>query len=170
MERKWLASLHPKQRETFRVARYMDDTLMFIAKQPDNSHQQILDTFEKECYKPLNLEDGKPGTFLESCFEIKNQNLRFWIKNDNANGKNKVWRYQHFKSHSPFLQKQSVLTACLKKVQKMCSDDESLYESGLNKIREFQRLAYPPKLLRGACSYLGAVTRVRTWFDIRDDI
>ena len=75
MERKWLASLHPKQRETFRVARYMDDTLMFIAKQPDNSHQQILDTFEKECYKPLNLEDGKPGTFLESCFEIKNQKV-----------------------------------------------------------------------------------------------
>jgi len=170
MERRWLGTLTPEQKETFRVARYMDDMLMFIAERPDRSHTAILHDFEKACYKPLKLEDGAPNTFLETQFAIQNQDIRFWLKNDNAQGENKIWRYQHYKSHSPFLQKQAVLTACLRKVQKMSSDNDTLYDSGLAKVREFSRLAYPPTVLRGACTYLGATTGTYKWYEIRDQI
>ena len=33
--------------------------------------------------KPLTLEDGKAGTFLETSFRITNNKIEHWLKNDN---------------------------------------------------------------------------------------
>ena len=50
----------------------------------------------------------------------------------------------------------------------MASDADMLRISALAKIAEFRRLRYPVGLLRKACTYLGATTGVRAWFDVRD--
>ena len=49
----------------------------------------------------------------------------------------KVWRYHHFHSNAPFLQKRATLTACLKKVHAMASDAGMLKASALDKVAEF---------------------------------
>ena len=143
---------------------------MIIAKQTNDDHLRIIKDFEETCYTPLKLEDGATNTFLETRFTITDNQVRYWLKNDNEAGANKVWRYQHYHSHAPFLQKQTLLTSCLKKVQKMSSDPHALYDSAWEKIREFQRLAYPATVLKGACKYLAATTATREWLDIRDQI
>ncbi len=168
LEKKWMQKLSPADKKVFRTIRYMDDTLMMIAKQPDNHHLRIIKDFEETCYTPLQLEDGAKNTFLETRFSVEENHLRHWLKNDNEGGENKVWRYQHYHSHAPFLQKQALLTSCLKKVQKLASSSHELYKSAWEKLREFQRLAYPITVLRGACKYLAASTGTALWLDIRD--
>ena len=96
-----------------------------------------------ECYqKPLKLEAGKDGTFLETRFWIEGDQIRFRLKNDNEGHDQKVWRYQHFDSNTPFLQKRATLTACLRKVQHQSSDKAAMGYSALEKIAEFRRLRY----------------------------
>ena len=105
---------------------------------------------------------------METSYEIMDNKLRFWLKNENAGGERKVWRYQHFDSHAPFVQKRALLMACLRKVQHMACDERALMRSALDKIREFQRLRYPNSILAKACNYLGATTGVGTWIAVRD--
>ena len=57
--------------------------------------------------------------------------------------------------------------ACLRKVGKMASDTEELYQSAVDKVREFQRLEYPTAVLREACRILGVTSEERTWFRVR---
>ena len=40
--------------------------------------------------------------------------------------------------------------------------------SAWDKMREFADLGYPRRVLRMACNYLGATTRERAWFEVRD--
>ena len=80
----------------------------------------------------------------------------------------KVWRYQHFHSATPYLQKRATLIACLRKVQQMSSDPYNMAEGALAKIAELRRLRYPINVLRKTCSYLGASTGVGTWITVRD--
>ena len=94
--------------------------------------------------------------------------FEFRLKNDNENGKQKVWRYQHFHSNSPFLQKRATLVACLRKVQEMASGPHILYTSALAKVEEFRRLRYPLSVLHKTCAYLGASTGEAAWLDVRD--
>ena len=82
----------------------------------------------------------------------------------------KVWRYQHFHSHTPYAQKRALLTARLRKVQQMASDPDMLYQSGLAKVREFQAIRYPIPMLRAACNYLAASTGEHTWLNVRDTL
>ena len=95
--------------------------------------------------------------------------IKHRLKNDNeGRGANSnVWRYQHFYSDSEFLQKHATLTACLRKVQKMASDKETLYTSALDKIAEFRGLCYPYSVLHKACTYLAASSGERTWISVR---
>ena len=101
----------------------MDDILCIYAKQPQWDHEAFVDNFCKsEVYvEPLRLEDGKDNTFLETRFEVKQDRINFWLKNENEKEK-KIWRYNHFHSHSSFVQKRATLTACLKKTEAMASD------------------------------------------------
>ena len=90
------------------------------------------------------------------------------MKNDNADGERNVWRYQHFDSNAPYLQKRATITACLRKVQKMSSDPLSMERGALAKIAEFRRLRYPISGLAKACSLLGATTGEGTWITVRN--
>ena len=89
--------------------------------------------------------------------------FRYKLKNDNEGGEIKVWRYHHFHSNAPFLQKRATLHA-------MASDEGMLRASALDKVAEFRRLGYPTGLLRKACSYLGATTGEGTWITVRQTL
>ena len=49
----------------------------------------------------------------------------------------------------------------------MASDGDAVYESGVQKLDEFRRLAYPKSVLRGACTYMAAVTACYAWIRVR---
>ena len=172
MESEWMQQLTDTDKRRFRARRFMDDILMCYAKNEHWDYSGFVADFERsECYQdPLTLEEGKQGTFLETTYEIKNNKFVYRLKNENEAGENKVWRYQHFHSYSPFLQKRATLTACLKKVQKMASDPVTLWRSAVAKVAEFRRLRYPLGVLRAACSYLGATTGEGTWITVRDTL
>ena len=173
MEHEWLAGLDEASKRNFRARRYMDDVLIFTARHEAWDGDAFIKGISNECYfPPLTLEDGKEGTFLETSFEITRANrIRHWLKNDNAPGQEpKVWRYAHFLSHAPFLQKRAVLMACLKKVHAMASDQHKLLSSAVQKLAEFVRLQYPQRLLWSACTTMGVSTRHPAWFKARAKI
>ena len=116
--------------------------------------------------EPLKLEEGKDGTFLETRYELTEKGIRFKLKNDNEKMM-KIWRYQHYQSYAPFLQKRATLTACLRKVHKHASDTENLRASALAKISEFRELGYPLDVLKKACTFLAATSGERTWLTVR---
>ena len=70
-------------------------------------------------------------------------------------------------SYCSFEQKRATLSACLKKVHSMASDADAVYASGLQKLDEFRRLAYPRSVLRGACTYMAACTGSYAWIRVR---
>ena len=151
----------------------MDDILLFYAKNAKWDHEKFVQDFcESECYvKPLCLEDGKKGTFLETRFEIENgKTVKHWLKNDNEDGTKKIWRYTHFHSHGSFAQKRALLTACLKKVQYMASGRHEFLRSASAKIDEFVAQQYPLSVIKGVCTFLGATTGNGAWISVRNTI
>ena len=167
-----MRSLPAAVRTRFAAKRYMDDILLVYAEAEDWDHAKLVADFEEsQCYqKPLKLEEGGNGTFLETSFQVTGSSVRFWLKNANAGGVKKLWRYQHFDSYATYEQKRATLTVCLRKVQRMASDRDALESSGRDKIREFVDLGYPRRMLKAICNFLGASTRERGWFDVRDSI
>ena len=150
----------------------MDDILLVYSKASGWDHERFVRDFVRsECYwPPLKLEDAKEATFLETTFDMKEDGrLAYWLKNDNAE-RRKIWRYQHYRSHAPFAQKKALVIASLRKVHKMASDRRHIYDSAIDKLREFIALRYPLQLLRSACNFLGFSTGVNTWIRIRDHI
>ena len=146
---------------------------MFYARRRDWDEERFLSDIENHCYlPPLKLEAGKEGTFLETSFEITDENVvRHWLKNDNAIGEEqRIWRYAHFDSHGEFKQKRAVLMACLQKVQKMASDGYALRMSATQKLAEFSNLQYPRKMLWTACTTMGVSTRNTVWFRVREQL
>ena len=170
MEKEWMREVTNEYKKFFRAKRYMDDIIMILVENEKWDHTSFLAAFEEsKCYeKPLKLEDGGAGTFLETSFEVQQNRIRYWLKNENKNGQKKVWRYQHYQSYATYGQKRATLMACLRKCQKMASDKDAMRTSAWDKIAEFIDLSYPTSILRKACNYLGATSHERTWFDIRD--
>ena len=169
--------------EIFLRMRFMDDICIVYARNDNKSHASRFvtltdlgasesrnsETRNAGCYqKPLKLEAGKDGTFLETRFWIEGDQIRFRLKNDNEGHDQKVWRYQHFDSNTPFLQKRATLTACLRKVQHQSSDKAAMGYSALEKIAEFRRLRYPTSILSKACTFLAASTGEGAWITIRN--
>ena len=151
----------------------MDDIVLAYAKPIWWDHERFVHEFEEsQCYmEPLKLEPGKEGTFLETSFKVEGRTIRYWLKNDNKRGEApRIWRYHHWHSHAPFKQKRATLIACLQKVASMASDGAVMSISARDKLAEFQRLGYPRGMLWDACSKMGAITRRREWFEIRDAI
>ena len=107
---------------------------------------------------------------METPIWMKNNQIRHKLENDNEGSQTQIWRYKHFDGGSPFMEKRATLTACLKKVQLMASDGQAdvFATAALDKIAEFRRLRYPLSVLSKCCTFLGASTRVRQWFDVRD--
>ena len=170
MEQEWMQTLPENTRQNFVARRFMDDILMIYRKDESWNHRKFMIDFEKShCYHPpLKLTEGKEGTFLETAYWIEDREIKYQLKNDNADGERNVWRYQHFDSNAPYLQKRATITACLRKVQKMSSDPLSMERGALAKIAEFRRLRYPITALRRICSYLGATSGEGTWIRIRE--
>ena len=172
MEHEWLQSINGDSQSNFKARRYMDDLLVFYARNDSWDEARFLQDIGGHCYlPPLKLEDGTAGTFLETSFEITGNTIRHWLKNENVTGEPpKIWRYSHFDSHGQFSQKKATLMACLTKVQKMASDDPALRKSAMQKVAEFARLRYPRKMLWTACTTMGVSTRCPAWFRAREQI
>ena len=94
MEKEWMRNVDHDSKKFFRIKRFMDDILCFYVENEKWDHERFVkDLCESEIYvKPLTLEDGKEGTFLETRFQIQGNEIEHWLKNDNENG-TKVWRY-----------------------------------------------------------------------------
>ena len=148
----------------------MDDILMVYAKTEAWDGESFLRDFEEsQCYqKPLKLEEGREGTFLETRYWTEDNTIKHKLKNDNEGGQKNVWRYQHWYSRTPFMQKRATLTACLRKAQSMASDPRQLYVGAVDKIAEFRRLRYPISVLQKACAYLGASSGEGMWITVRN--
>lgn len=172
MENKWMKTIPKEMKTTFRTKRYMDDVLMVYAENEKWDIEKIKRSLWQECYSPpLKLEPGTQGTFLETRFEITNDGeIKQWLKNDNEDGKNKIWRYMHFESYMPFGQKRSIMMACLAKVQERSNDWKKMEKSILDKLYEFLKLDYPKGMLVKACTEMGKKTRDATWFEAREQI
>ncbi len=169
MESEWLQSICATTTKFFQAGRYMDDILLPYVKAPTWSHEKFLSDFQTECYhKPLTLEEGTEGTFLETSFTINNGEFQYWLKNDNRLGfEPRVWRYQHYHSYGPFMRKRATLVATLRKVHNMASCAETLCTSAVQKLAEFQRLEYPPGLLKAVCHHMYVTTNSPAWREIR---
>ena len=74
--KKWIESLPKDTLDNFTARRYMDDILLLYVQRHDFDNKKFIQDFEcSTCYaSPLTLEDGKSNTFLETCFEITEQN------------------------------------------------------------------------------------------------
>ena len=108
--------------------------------------------------------------FLETAFWTNEDHITHRLKNDNSDGRQQIWRYQHWYSNAPFLQKRATLTACLRKVQQMASDPQQLLAGARDKVAEFRRLRYPDNVLRKACNFLGASTGEGMWITVRNEL
>ena len=171
MEMQWNGTLDARTKEFFRAKRYMDDILLLYAQNPVFNHTDLLHKLDTCYHPPLKLEEATPDTFLETTFEITDNKIRHWLKNDNdPNKKPKIWRYAHFKSHMAYEVKRGILNATLKKVHAMASDRRALYHSALQKIAEFKNLGYLRRMVWTACTTRGVQTRETTWFDVRDEM
>jgi hypothetical protein len=171
MEEEWMETLDDKDKERFGAKRFMDDILLIKAKHGWDAEKFTTDFIDSECYqKPLELEAGNEGTFLEVRYKIEGNTIRYKLKNDNEGGENKIWRYQHFESNSPIGQKKATLIASLRKAHKYASDTEMLHEGAMAKIEEFAKLQYPCGMLKTACGELWASTRDPAWLDIKKAI
>ena len=101
-----------------------------------------------------SLEEADDGTFLETSFDNTHGTMRYRLKNVNAGGHTKVWRYHSFDSYTTTEQKRSTMLATLKKVDFMASDDIERFYSANDKLREFENLGYPARMRRDACGVL----------------
>ena len=105
MEREWFNSIDSNVHRFFRGARYMDDIILLLSRSGKWNKQRFLEHLEKsECYwKPLTLEAGKKGVYLETSFQSEqtggSSQLSHRLKNDNEEQIN-VWRYHHYHSGS----------------------------------------------------------------------
>ena len=108
-------------------------------------------------------------TFLETRFNIEDTSIRYWLKNDNEK-EMKIWRYKHFYSHGDCIQKRSIITACLRKIQKLSSDDTAMIKSATHKLNEFTQLKYPRTTLKGICTFLAATSGNGAWISVRNQI
>ena len=166
MEEKWIATIPQHVRGRFVAKRYMDDILIIYAVGDNWNHDDFLEKMIHSYDEPLELEEGKEGTFLETTYEVSATDIRYKLKNENER-MTKIWRYQHFQSYSPFSQKRATLIACLRKVQRHASDRINLHSSALAKLREFRNLGYPKDVLTKACTHLAISSEDPTWLSIR---
>lgn len=172
MESEWQKTLTHSDQQMFDARRFMDDILMVYAKSDKWEHDRFIrDVTKSEIYwPPLKLEDAKEATFLETTFRVNAKGqFDYWLKNDNDTAR-KVWRYQHWRSHTPFAQKKALVVACMRKVHKMASDQAQRYCSAVNKLREFIALQYPTPLLQSICNLMAYTTNEPIWITIRKSI
>ena len=169
MEKRWMASLSQGQRGSFRAMRFMDDIFVRYREGED-----VLQRLKADCYlPPLKLEDAEQDTFLETTLvPLPDGGLAHRLKNKNEGSteRQQIWRYHRYDSYCPYLQKFGVLMGTLRKVADMASDREQLEFSGQEKLREFELLGYPRRVLRMACYKMHGIDREREWLTLARDL
>ena len=91
MEREWMNTLTEADKKQFKAKRFMDDIIMICDTENDWEYGKFLKNFETECYqKPLKLEPGNEGTFLETQLWQEGGKIKHRIKNENRVGRMKV--------------------------------------------------------------------------------
>ena len=172
MEDEWMKTIDAKSKRYFRAKRFMDDILLMYVRTPEFDSRRFVQDMQRSVVyqEPLKLEAGHDGTFLETRYAITENRMRYWLKNDNEDGKVAVWRYHHWCSNAPFAQKRATVTACLRKVHRMSSSPAYLIKGAMDKAAEFRRLRYPPAVLYKACAVLGATTGEGAWIRVRDEL
>ena len=170
VEKRWISARSDTEKKHIRARRYMDDILFIYVQNEAYDYQTMVQQLKTECYtKPLELESGSDGIFLETEFEIRNNKFRYWLKNANAKEK-KIWRYQHWYSHASYQQKRALARSCLRRVHGMACDNEAIMKVAREKIREFKDIGYPYWLLKRACAYVATVEKDPIWSHIRKEI
>ena len=143
----------------------MDDILAVIARSSEK--EAFLANFKEKCYsKPLTLEKGSDGTFLETTFESDGLNCEFRLKNANEDA-DKVWRYHHYESSLPYEMKRACLLATLRKVHKMASSRVQLIKSAEAKLQEFTQLQYPKGIRKFMCAIMARDSSNTAWRYVR---
>jgi len=171
LEEGWLQTVDNRDKQYFMAKRFMDDIIMvYVRNKIWNSEMFLQDFMRSEVYpKPLELEAGKEGIFLETQYHTCDNYIHYKLKNDNGMGKSNVWRYHHWHSNTTFQQKVGTLNAVLRKAEN-ASTQQLMLKSACNKVEEFRRLRYPRQVLQKACSRLGAITGNGTWITVRDQL
>ena len=167
MEEKWHTKwnrMHPKGEETYGIRRFMDDVIVIYAGEEG---RKAYEDFRKNAYDaPLKLEEAEQDTYLE----MKMNNGKITerrLKNKNENSATQIlWRYQRYESYTPYAQKWATMMAAMKKVQQYATNEQQLMCSARLKLREFESLGYPMKVLRMACYKMKAMTYNNTWQQI----
>ena len=171
MEKEWMNTIDHETKEFFRAKRFMDDILLVYAKNEKWDAEAFIGDFKRsECYwAPLKLEEGKARTFLETRFELSpdKKNISYRLKNDNeGRTEPQIWRYHHFQSYGSYIQKRATLLAALWKVHHMASDSKQLLFSGIEKLKEFEKLDYPKGIRKYMCGILARETDNYMWYAI----
>jgi len=82
-------------------------------------------------------------------------------------GKQKLYRYQHFFSFSPYRAKKGVVISALSRIARNCSSDLRVIESVFQLFVELQMLRYPRALLLSALDRLWRRTGHDVWMALR---
>ena len=77
-----MRGVDPGVKRFFKIKRFMGDILCFYVRNDHWDYETFIkDLCKSEVYvKPLTLEDGKAGTFLETSFRITNNKVEHWLK------------------------------------------------------------------------------------------
>jgi hypothetical protein len=115
----------------------MDDVIIGTVRTEGWDRERFLRDFTaSECYwKPLTLEHGTEGTFLETRFRTLPNGITYRLKNDSESRKT-VWRYHHYYSGLPYRMKRATRMAmhAPQEVHLMASDSEQLMVSAVAKL------------------------------------
>ena len=137
----------------------MDDVLTVVARDDRVwDAGALMSAFESStCYwPPLKLERADESCFLETRILELTRDGRFVLRLKNVNeGRESdpaVWRYQRWDSFGSESAKVGVLIGCLRKVEWMASDELRFHQGLRYKVREFEALGYPRRVLQSACA------------------
>ena len=167
MEAKFIKQIPEQEKQNIRARRYMDDLLVLVARNNTKQQDEILEQLDDGCYADLKLVPGKENTFLENTIKVNDDNsLEWWLKDDNKEQPNKIWRYTLVDSQAPYKQKVATIKATLKKAYKMGSNDSLRFMAIRRKLVEFRLLGFTASSLKQICKRLAIETDTKMWFDL----
>ena len=113
---------------------------------------------------PLTLEPSPDGVFLETEFDVVNNEIYHRLKNDNKKAQEPcVWRYHHYNSYAPYAQKRAAISSALKKIVVHASDERNIICGGIRKLKEFVMLSYPFSVLKYCANVAASQGHARAW-------
>ena len=183
-EHKWLESKTPLVRARVAGIRYVDDTHNVVAVNGRDASSErearVLLSEMNACYhRDMEVQEEKIENnryhFLETTVECRPDGFEVMHRNKNfehllLHGKQKLYRYQHFFSFSPYRAKKGVVISALSRIARNCSSDARVIESVFQLFVELQMLRYPRALLLSALDRLWRRTGKDVWMALRSAV